>query len=140
MICEQVAAVREDDGYIKNALYENESLCNEDISDIEFSSVTFSNCTFVYSNFSQSRWEDCIIKDSSLKGMRLSESVLKKLALHGNDMTGADFFKTPLRNIDLSDCILNGFSVSDTLYELRGAKISPEQAIILASMLGVKIV
>jgi hypothetical protein len=45
-----------------------------------------------------------------------------------------------LKNIDLSDCIIDEIAVSNTCNELRGAIINAGQAIELARILGIKIV
>ena len=51
-----------------------------------------------------------------------------------------DFFKTPLKGIDLSACEIGGIMVSDTYKELQGVKISPLQAVDIVHLLGVKII
>ena len=50
-----------------------------------------------------------------------------------------DSFRTALKGIDLSENQIEGISVSDSAYELRGAVISPWQAIELARIFGLVI-
>ena len=70
----------------------------------------------------------------------LSELKLKKLKFAYCDLTRADFFRTPLKGMDLSTCTISGIALSDDRHEITGAKISAAQAIDVALMLGVKIV
>ncbi|WP_268753276.1 hypothetical protein [Dethiosulfovibrio salsuginis] len=42
--------------------------------------------------------------------------------------------------MDLSDCVIDGFSVSDDFRELKGAKLNALQAVGIASMMGIKVV
>jgi Uncharacterized low-complexity proteins len=80
------------------------------------------------------------IHDCNFTEAFLSEIRLKKPRLKAVNFTGADFFKALLKDIDLTDCIIDGITVSDTCKELRGAIVNAEQAIELARILGIKIV
>jgi uncharacterized protein YjbI with pentapeptide repeats len=85
--------------------------------------------------------ENCAILDCNFTEAFLSEIRLKKPTLKAVNFTGADFFKALLKGIDLSDCTIDGITVSDTRNELRGAIVSAGQAIELAArILGIKIV
>lgn len=70
----------------------------------------------------------------------LSDVKFRRARFRGTDLTAAEFFKSPLKGIDLSDCIIDGISLSDTLYELRGAKVTAAQAVELAKLLGLTVV
>ena len=70
----------------------------------------------------------------------MSEVKYKGIKLNQVNFTHVDFFKTPLKGVDLSDCTIDGILVSDTYAELRGAKINMFQAAELARLLGVQIV
>ena len=95
---------------------------------------------FRYADFSSSVLEYCTIRDCNFTEAFLSEIRLNEPTLKAVNFTGADFFKALLKNIDLSDCIIDGIAVSDTCKELRGAIINAGQAIELARILGIKIV
>ena len=93
-----------------------------------------------YANFCEGVWErvglnECSLKDASLSVMRLVRPVF-----HEVDLSGADFFRTPLRGVDLSECTIEGIAVSENCAELRGARINALQATELARLLGVNIV
>lgn len=53
------------------------------------------------------------------------------------DLTQAQFFKTSLRDIDLSNSLIGGIAIS--LEDIKGATISELQAVDLISLIGVKI-
>ncbi len=67
------------------------------------------------------------------------ETKLKKTSFHNVNLSGADFFKTPLKGQDLSSCIIEGIQVSDSFSELKGLKINLTQAADVAVLLGIKI-
>ena len=56
------------------------------------------------------------------------------------NFANADFFKTPLKGIDLSDCNIGHIMMSDQYKEIAGAKVNMFQAVELAKLLGIKIV
>ena len=97
--------------------------------------------SFRYANFSSSVLENCALHGCNFMEALLSEIRLKKPTLKEVNFTGADFFKTSLKDIDLSDCIIDGMIVSDICNELRGAIVNAWQATELAArFLGIKIV
>lgn len=93
-----------------------------------------------YSNYFSTIWENCIVAECDFREVFLSEVKFKKIHLTKVDLTGASFFKTPLKDIDLSDCVIDGFSVSDDLRELTGAKMNALQAVGIAGMIGIKVI
>ena len=64
---------------------------------------------------------------------------LKKTSFSDNSFRGCSFFTTKLSGVDLTENDLSGIVLSESLYELKGAYISQEQAEIVARMLGIKI-
>ena len=52
-------------------------------------------------------------------------------------MTRAQIFDTSLKNVDLSDCNIEGIAVS--LQDIKGATINQFQAIDLLYLIGVKV-
>ena len=64
----------------------------------------------------------------------------KKIALTKVNFTSADFFKTSLKAVAISECNIDSILVSDTYQELRGVKINMFQAVEIAKLLGVKVV
>ena len=80
------------------------------------------------------------MKDSLFKDSAFPESKWKKMTLARTDLSGSDFFRTSLKDIDLSDCKIERIILSDTFRELHGATINPFQAAELVRLLGVKVV
>ena len=83
---------------------------------------------------------DCL----ALHGVRLREAALqrsrmKRVELDACDLTRLDVFGTSLAGIDVSRCIFQAPVLSDRYRELRGAIVSPEQAVELALLLGVRL-
>ena len=105
-----------------------------------FKETALCNSSFCYVNCAKSVWDGCTISDSNFKEAFLTEVKFRKPRLKAVNLQRADFFKTPLKGIDLSDCTIDGIMVSDTFSELKGAKINAMQAIELVQILGVKII
>lgn len=102
--------------------------------------MTLQSSCFDYANFSKSQWDSAVISGCSFKESFWSEVRFKKLRLEKAVFSGADFFKTSLKDVDLSDCKIDGIMVSETFKELRGAKINFVQCSEIARLLGIKII
>ena len=111
-----------------------------DFSHSVFKASRFQGGSYCYANFSGSRWEDCRITGGYYTNASFSENRWKRLTFAQANLIGADFFKTPLKGMDLSTCEIAGIMVSDHYGELKGLKINPLQAADIVRMLGVKLV
>ncbi|MEG1537263.1 MAG: pentapeptide repeat-containing protein [Clostridiales bacterium] len=98
-----------------------------------------SGSSFCYANCFHTVWENCSINNCTFKEAFFSESRLKKLKLQEINFSNTDFFRTALKDIDLSACTIEGIMVSDTFQELKGLKINSAQAVTLVHLLGVKV-
>lgn len=80
------------------------------------------------------------IEGQPVQGFRFSRIEVEEndFGAHGFERFG--FFRTSLKDIDLSDCKIERIILSDTFRELRGATINPFQAAELVRLLGVKVV
>lgn len=105
-----------------------------------FKWVKLCDSQFRYANFGSAFWEFCQITECSLRESFLSEVKFKKTTCVKTDFTSVDFFKTPLKGMDLSDCVIDNIMVSDQYTELAGLKVNLFQAAELAKLMGVKIV
>lgn len=103
-----------------------------------FKECGLSESSFDYADFSRSSWESCTIDGCRFRETFCSEAKLKKMKLKEVDFSRADFFKTPLKGLDFSACIIDGIQLSEHLNELRGMKIGAEQALALVRLLGVE--
>jgi uncharacterized protein YjbI with pentapeptide repeats len=93
-----------------------------------------------YANFYHAVIDNCIIENCKCIESSFAETKLKKLTLKEIIFTGTDFFKTSLRGIDLSHCIIDGIKISADLFELKGATLSAEQAIELIRVFDIEVV
>ncbi len=92
-----------------------------------------------YANFARTAWTGCALQSSSLREAVCSEVRFKNVTLAEVNFSGAEFFKTPLAGLDVSNCDINGILVSESFRELRGLRVSALQAMELARLLGVRI-
>lgn len=99
----------------------------------------FERCACSYINLSESKLEQVRFQDCDLHEASLAQLRLKRLTFESCDLTRAELFGTRLRGVDLSSCGIQALRVSDTFFELRGAKIGVDQAVDLVGLLGVKI-
>ena len=83
-------------------------------------------------NFTNVSWENSEIRDSDFQEAFMSKVKFKKIKLFKMNLSGVDFFNTTLKNIDLSNCLIKGISISDTHFELKGAKMSITQMVDIA--------
>ena len=95
--------------------------------------------SFRYGNFSKSLWNRTSLTGCDLREASMAEARVGGLEPHGSNFQGADFFRTPLKGLDLSDCQIQGITVSESLQELRGLKINPGQAVDLVPLMGVQL-
>ena len=105
-----------------------------------FKETQLDNASFRYANCVGSRWEHCLLSNCDFREAFLSEVKFTAVQLDQVDFTGADFFKTMLKNIDLSACTIEGILVSDSFAELRGCRMNLFQAAEIARLLGISIV
>lgn len=99
------------------------------------------DCQCRYLNASEAKLEGALLQGCDLRESFLNEVRLQKRSrLEQCSLVRADLFRTALKGVDLSTCDIAGITVSDTRAEMRGALISAEQAVDVATMLGVRIV
>lgn len=105
-----------------------------------FKSCLFADTSLRYASFSGAKWQNVTIDNCCCAEGVFSSMELKRIVLKDVDFTKTVFFKTPLKGVDFSSCQLGGITVSDSLSELYGAKISSFQAADIVSLLGVEFV
>lgn len=101
---------------------------------------TLVSCACSYLNLAESKLEQVTLQECDLREASLSQLKLKRLTIESCDLTRAELFGTRLRGVDLSSCTIQALRVSDTFFELRGAKIGVDQAPDLVGLLGVKLI
>lgn len=109
-----------------------------DFSQSSFLSCALEKGSYCFGNFSGTLWKNSSILRAKLDKAFLSDCKLDKLIFEQVSLIRAEFFHTPLKGVDLSDCVIEGIIVSETFSELRGLKIDASQALDLALLLGVR--
>lgn len=102
-------------------------------------SVSFLDSQLRYADFSESSITKMAARGTSFAESAWHDVKLKQVELDGCALTRSEVLRTPLSGIDLSTCDISGMVVSQTFRELRGCIVSPEQAMQLAGLLGVRI-
>lgn len=111
-----------------------------DFSGSLFRETILTGNSFCYTNFHRCRWQDSALMRCLFKEGVMTENQFRRIKLKQVNFTRADFFRTMLDGIDLSECAIVGIGVSDSFAELHGAKIDPTQAVDLVPLLGVKLI
>lgn len=139
-----------------NCEFENCNFSNANFENVSFIRTKFKNCKFTgtvflksrfdnveytdsnlcYSNFSLGTINGLTYKDSVMRNMYFEENKHKNLVITNCDLTSASFFKTKLKDVDLSSDIISGLIIG--FDDIRGALIDPLQATDLVGLLGVK--
>lgn len=133
---------------ISNATFQNAILhrcafksCNlvgVDMSATMLNNVSFSECKLMYTNFSFSTFKTVSFIDSLLRESELHTIEQTHLKLINCDCTKANFFATKLANVDISSSTIDGIMISPDC--IQGLKVNSNQAIELASVLGIIVV
>lgn len=97
--------------------------------DCNFQMARFDRAQFHNTLFASCDWSDVFCREASLNGFSAEETRF----MHVN------FFNTSLRDVDFSNNDLTGLIVSDTLHELKGMIVTPQQSIDLVRLCGVRV-
>lgn len=126
--------------YFKNCRFLSCKMDGCSFGAASFKSTEMKDCSCLYCNFVSTLWENTSASGCNMEQSFFSEVKLKKPVFHNVNFNGADFFKTKLKGIDLSDCVITNLMVSDTYTELAGVKVNMYQAAELAGLLKIQIV
>lgn len=100
--------------------------------------VTFENGMLDYFAVSESKLERVVFMGCPMRESQWSNVKLSRVRFDHDDLTKTQWSFTPLNGIDVTTCRLEGIRVD--LYDLRGLRIAPEQAVSLCGLMGVEIV
>jgi uncharacterized protein YjbI with pentapeptide repeats len=89
-------------------------------------------CQFRYSRFKSAEFDSCNFAEADFQGSDLSGSVFRRCNLQGAEMS-----KARLVNADLRGSAVEGLQLNAE--DIRGAVVDPSQAMIFASLLGIRI-
>lgn len=102
-------------------------------------SVLIADSDFSLANLSETSIDQLRVTSSRLREAALQSVRLKRCEFKQSDLVRLDVFRTPLKGIDVSSCEFSAPVLSSDYRELRGARVSPSQALELASLLGVEV-
>ena len=94
------------------------------------------DCILELANLDGASLEKLAFRGCSLNDVWFTECKLKQLALEDCTLTHPNFFRTPLAGVDFTRCRLSGLVCTENGAELKGAIVTPEQAVELARLLG----
>ena len=139
-----------DDVEILNGKLEKNSFTDVRFNNCNFSNTSFENCSFIRCEFDNCKLTGCNFSGSRMYNVSFKEVNMNyinrstKRAMETcniefikSDLTQAQFFHTKLKDIDLSDSIIEGIAVS--IDDIKGAIINQFQATDLLYLLGVKL-
>lgn len=140
------------DVQFNNCNFSNTSFYNCSFIRCEFNNCKLTGCNFIenglydigfidtnmnYTNVSMSSMKNILFKNTMLRNSCFNENETKNIILKEADLTRAQFFKTSLKAVDLSDSIIESIAVS--IEDIKGAIINEFQSLDLMYLLGVKI-
>lgn len=96
--------------------------------------IIIENSNFQYANFDSAEMKNIAITGSDFTAANLSHCRLTNFFPKETRLISVNFFKTPLKGIDLTDCPIDGLILSGE--ELKGAIVTAYQAADLARLLG----
>ena len=98
--------------------------------------VTLKDCTARYAGLDQAvlnrvTFTGCDFQEASLRGCKLKEITAAEC-----NFLLINFYQTPLAGVDFTTSEIGGWTLSESAEELRGAVVTPQQAVELAERLG----
>lgn len=98
---------------------------------------TFSNCVATFASFSNTNLKAVKFTDNQLADSEFYEVVWKQLFVENNELTGSNWFRTPLNKLDLTTNTFTKIALSQE--NLKGLIVNQEQALTIAAGLGLVI-
>jgi len=117
--------------------FENCKLTGCNFLENRINNVSFIETNADYMNLSMASIDGILFNNTRLRNSYFQENKMKNVFFENTDLMQAQFFNTSLKNIDLSDCNIEGFSVS--IEDIKGAIINQFQTVDLMYLLGVKL-
>ncbi len=100
-------------------------------------SVSFGKCQMDFCNFSNAKAQHLLMQECSMKENAFISYKWKEWTMRLCDLTGCEFGDTSLKGLDVTDCLIGNWHTD--LYALRGLKVTKEQAVTFAGLLGLNI-
>lgn len=103
------------------------------------SQVSAAACDLSFANISETSIDHLVLRSCRMCEAAFQRAKLRRVSLTDCDLTRVDVFGTSLVGIDVSTCLFQAPVLSGDFRELRGLVVSSEQALSLATLLGVRI-
>lgn len=108
-----------------------------DFTGCTFQDVQMIRCHSDYANYAGSSLKRCLFQECRMAKTSLSSCRWNQWTISDCDLTECDFFQTSLSGMDLSDSVIDGFTVSAE--GLKGVILNPQQALACCSLLGIHV-
>ncbi len=125
-------------GSLHRVTFKNCKLLGSDFTKAYLKNVSFENCILNLSSFIEPKLSQVVFDHSSLQSANFYECRLHMVAFRQCELNDIDLTQTSLDGVDISTCSFEQINL-DTAENLKGCTVSPEQAIVFATMLGLKI-
>ena len=122
---------------LTNCIFEKCKLVGMVINNSTIKNVTFDNCEGSYNDFSISKLINVHFIDSKFFKTNFYKIDSKDLIFSHADISGSEFFESNLKEVDISSTTINDITID--LRSLKGVIVSKNQALTLASILGIYI-
>ena len=126
-----------EESVFRRCIFKNCRMTGIDLSACSFTDVKLIHCQCMLVNLNSTKWnrtewDSCMLVDGSLHSVQL-----KDVNVVDCDFSRCEIHQTSLNGIDLSTSNINGIAVLPE--NLKGVIVNQEQAIVLASLLGIVI-
>ena len=88
-----------------------------------------------YINVCECKIQNTILSDVHLEDARIISNITKNISIDKTILNNSEIVNTSLKNVDLSTSNINNISID--FYSIKGIKVNSEQAVLLATLLGV---
>ncbi len=125
--------------YFKNCLILSSKLVGSSFKNTVQTETDYENCNAELTDYNEAKLKNVRLTDCDFSSALICSTEIKNIELKNVKLINSTFFKTPLKDVNLTDCIIDGLVVSDSGAELRGATVDVYQAAMFAKLLGLNI-
>ncbi|MCM1523659.1 MAG: pentapeptide repeat-containing protein [Ruminococcus sp.] len=108
------------------------------LAECSFDTCLFEKCTGKYTVFAASKFKKCAFTECVLPEVTFTSAEFRQSFFNDSGFSKGDLTHAKMAGMDLSGCAIDGARLS--LGEIRGITVNYEQAIMIAEMLGVKVI
>lgn len=108
-----------------------------DLSGSQFRDTSFVYCRGWYINFNEGKINTLTLSESIFTEGAFGMLKFKEFHIENCDLSGTEWIDTKMKDLDFSDSIIDGILV--TPQYLKGVIVNPEQAVMMAKLLGIQV-